>query len=360
MSSEQPNVQHLKEVSRIKHLILSKYLTAWSAILGSRNSELCYFDCYAGPGIYELQGQFVEGSPIIAVQTAKQFLQSSPTRKMSIVLFEDDPEQYVSLERELVKTRPYGERLDVRLLPYDAKQAVPSELSKMAFVPTFFMIDPYAHPLTIPIINSMLRREKTEALINFMFYRINMDAENPKVQHHLDEMFGNTNWRSQAFLSQSGVEREQGFLEYFCSCIDAKYHFPFRIKFDREDRLSSNRTKYYLIHVSNHPKAVLLMKEVMWPLGDEAGTFEFGQSQRNLISSTPSIAELQRVLLDKYKGRTLSFDAVREETWDLPFIEKHYREAIKAMFKNQQVEIIPVTSKTTRGLREADRVRFIR
>ena len=55
--------QHLKRVSRIKHVILQKYLPPWAQILGSANRRLCYFDCYAGPGIYELNGELVDGSP---------------------------------------------------------------------------------------------------------------------------------------------------------------------------------------------------------------------------------------------------------------------------------------------------------
>jgi hypothetical protein len=48
--------QHLKRVSRIKHIILEKYLPPWERILGSKNRRLCYFDCYAGPGAYEFEG----------------------------------------------------------------------------------------------------------------------------------------------------------------------------------------------------------------------------------------------------------------------------------------------------------------
>src|SRR2546426_6893352 len=101
MSNDQVPItaQHLKQVSRIKHLILDKYLPPWSMILGSQNAELSYFDCYAGPGIYELKGEFVDGSPIIAVRAAKDFLLKSPQRRMSVSLFEDDPDQYESLQR---------------------------------------------------------------------------------------------------------------------------------------------------------------------------------------------------------------------------------------------------------------------
>jgi hypothetical protein len=56
--------QHLKRVSRIKHVILQKYLPPWTIILGSWHQRLAYFDCFAGPGEYELDGEPVAGSPV--------------------------------------------------------------------------------------------------------------------------------------------------------------------------------------------------------------------------------------------------------------------------------------------------------
>ena len=50
-------LQHLKRVSRVKHIILEKYFPPWAMILGSRNRELAYVDCFAGPGQYEMDGK---------------------------------------------------------------------------------------------------------------------------------------------------------------------------------------------------------------------------------------------------------------------------------------------------------------
>ena len=104
-------------------------------------------------------------------------------------------------------------------------------------------------------------------------------------------------------------------------------------------------------------KAVLLMKEVMWPLGDEEGTFDYsGESQGILISSTPTVQELERILLSEFKGKELGFDELREETWTLPFVERHYREVIKHL-EGKSVAVRRITSKKT-GIRGQDRVRF--
>lgn len=212
--------QHLKQVSRIKHIILQKYLPSWEVILGSKNRRLCYFDCYAGPGVYECQGQKVDGSPIIAVRKAQEFLAKAKDHQMTVILVEKDEKQRASLDAELKGMQPYVERLQVHVMAEDVKEFVPKLLGQVPnLAPSFFMVDPYGHPLTVPLLNDILKRPQTEALINFMYYRINMDAGNAKVQHHLDEMFGNDEWRTQAFLGESGWKREQGFLEYFMSKI---------------------------------------------------------------------------------------------------------------------------------------------
>lgn len=353
--------RHLKKVSRIKHIILQKYLPSWVKILGSWNKRLCYFDCYAGPGVYEFEGNHVDGSPIIAVRSAVGYLSGEKRDDTEIVLtfIEKDDTNRNSLEKELKEFQPYRRGLQVYVFSEDAPQLVQKMLDQVRnLAPSFFLVDPYAHPLTIPILNKILQRSNTEALINFMFYRINMDAGNPKVQHNLDKMFGDAVWRSQPFLSESGIAREEGFLQYFLSKISARYKFFFRIRFDPEDQVSSNRTKYYLIHASNHPKAVLLMKEVMWPLGDEEGIFDFSGKRRGLLFSfSPKEKDLQEVLKE-YKGKEISFDGLREETWDLPFIEKQYRNVIKKMKNENLLGITQVTSKTDKGLKGQDLVHF--
>ncbi|MDD4932875.1 MAG: hypothetical protein PHO89_05340 [Methylacidiphilaceae bacterium] len=58
-------------------------------------------------------------------------------------------------------------------------------------------------------------------------------------------------------------------------------------------------------------------------------------------------------------GRQVEFDPLREETWDLPFTEKHYRAVVKQRKEEGLVETTPVSSKMDRGLKKKDRVRFL-
>jgi hypothetical protein len=99
------------------------------------------------------------------------------------------------------------------------------------------------------------------------------------------------------------------------------------------------------------------MKEVMWPLGDEEGTFDYsGESQGILISETPTEHELRDILLRKFMGQECGFDQLREQTWNLPFIERYYRAVLKPM-EGREVTIRRITSKKT-GLAGEDRIRF--
>jgi hypothetical protein len=99
------------------------------------------------------------------------------------------------------------------------------------------------------------------------------------------------------------------------------------------------------------------MREVMWPLGDEEGTFDYsGESQGVLISETPTEQELKDILLRKFKHTEIGFDQLREQTWSLPFIPKQYRAVLKLMEGNE-VTIRRITSKKA-GISGSDQIRF--
>lgn len=351
-------LQHLKRVSRIKHQILQKYFPPWAVILGSTNARLVYVDCFAGPGMYEMDNEPVEGSPIIAVREAIALIRGQRVKTLRLILVDGDAAQVSRLEAGLLPFQPYPSDLSVEVKCADSKSFIPSLLQKLdRGIPAFFFVDPYGHPLPLSILNAILTRPRREILINLMWSHINRDLSNPKVAGRLDELFGDHNWHSQPFMQLHFSERERAFLEYFKSRLQSKYVLPFKIRHDVEDSRGGSRTKYYLLHVSNHVKAALTMKEIMWPLGDEEGTFDYsGESRGILISQTPTAQQLKEILLRDFKGKAVGFDDLRETTWDLPFPEKIYRSALKSM-EGIDVTIQRIDSRKT-GLRGRDRITF--
>ena len=57
------------------------------------------------------------------------------------------------------------------------------------------------------MMNDVLALPKSELLINLMWYRINMDMTNDAVVHHVTELFGDENWRSNSRLCISTEQR---------------------------------------------------------------------------------------------------------------------------------------------------------
>jgi len=351
----------LKEVSKAKHYILEKYFPSWATILGSKYRNLYYVDCFAGEGKYK-GGK--AGSPLIIYRKAHDIILNKPYG-IHLKFVEKDKQraerlrQYLYNEKSSPHVTPNVYSEDSRQFTDGLLKAIPSSS------PVFFFIDPYGHPVSIPVINHILQRPHAEILLNLMWWRINMDLSNPNVVNRLNKMFGHKNWSKESFLQKSGIQREEGFLNYFCSHIHCKYLFQFRIRFDPEDKIRGgrNRTKYYLIHFCNHSKAILLMKQIMWGLGDEEGTFDYSASSQGvLFSRTPTVEQLIKYLEKNYigTGKKVEFEQLQIATYHLPFIEKHYRQAIKRMELENQGVIVKRIKSMKSGIAKGDIIHFIR
>jgi len=347
----------LKAVSKVKHQILEKYFPAWAKILGSANTALVYVDCFAGSGQYA-EGE--EGSPLLILRKAREIVKDSNNYFSIIAIFVEKDSQATEALRSRIPT-DLPTTVQAHVFNEDAHDFVPELLKTLPEgMPAFFFIDPYGHPLSIPVMNKILSLPKKEILLTLMWYSINMHLNNPMTKEAITRMFGDDKWKNQLFMETHGLKREIAFIKYFLSRLEVEYKLCFRIRFSPEDQVPARekRTKYYLIHLSNHPKAVLLMKEVMWPLGDDLGTFDYSaMTQRRLFLETPNVQELIKFLQDNYGGQSITFDELRRNTWDLPFIEKHYREALKTMEEHGQVSICRRESKKS-GIKGKDLITF--
>src|ERR1700722_2701606 len=144
-------LQHLKRVSRVKHIILERYFPPWATILGSRNDQLAYVDCFAGPGQWEMDGKTVDGAPIIAVREAATLVGSGRVKSLLLYLVDADLQQVDRLKAGLHDLQPYPRNLRVEIICADSRTVVPNLLHDLPQrVPAFFLIDPYGHPLSLP------------------------------------------------------------------------------------------------------------------------------------------------------------------------------------------------------------------
>lgn len=155
-----------------------------------------------------------------------------------------------------------------------------------------------------------------------------------------------------------GRAKEEAFVRVFAKEIASEHYLPLPFPFSPEDRVRGGtaRKKYYLLHFSNHPKAALLMKEVMWSAKRDLEAILDGPQIR-LLADDPDLQELRGLLLAKFRGKQLTFDDVRIQTLEWPCVEAHYRDVLKSM-EGKDIIIQRVESKKT-GLKGRDRVIFL-
>lgn len=365
MDEETEGQAYLKLVSRVKHSILAKYLAPWISILGKNNPHLAYIDCFAGRGAYrDSDGTPLPGSPLVALDTATKYVQKHPDKSLLLGFIEKNHGVAERLRKELLeRSHALPASISYFVEEQDAQdftQRLASSIGESRTgrgIPRFFFIDPYGHPISIPIMRDLLTLGKTEILVNLMWFRIAMNLNNPRAAVALDSLFGHGKWRQQDFMRLQGRAKEASFISYLASEVEARYCSYVPFPFSPEDRVQGGqrRKKFFLVHLSNHPKAVLLMKQVMWTAREELDTITCMQQGRLQFGDEHELEDLRRILLERFRGRSVSFDDLQLEMLDQPYIERHYREVLKGMEGNG-ISICRVES--IKGLKGRDIVRF--
>jgi three-Cys-motif partner protein len=361
----EPN--YLKLVSRIKHEIYSNYLAAWISILSRSYRRLRVFDCFAGDGRYvNERGEPLPGSPQLAISITSDIVDKSSGLAVAFGFIEHDPSKAERLRIDLdnldctasITRSVFGGDAEVV-----TRSILKSLRSKPGTVPTFFFLDPYGHPLPIPLLRELIAIPKAEVLVNLMWFRISMDLANPDRTEHLDYLFGHDKWREQRFNQLSGPARETAFVEYFEQEVNAPYRLHQAMPYSPEDKVGirDTQTKYYLVHFSSHPSAANAMKPVMKraekALARLRGTaeqmpFDFADPRKE------SIAELKSALCDQFgTGKQLSFGDLLDDTANMRNVEPEFRKALKELELEGKIKIDRRESKRD-GLNHGDVITF--
>jgi len=362
-----PEKWKYREHTRVKHILLEKYLAAWMPILGKWNPRICYFDGFAGKGEYT-EGTL--GSPIIALKVADGL--STYFGKLICFFVEKDKENFNNLEEvlereklgiknwqkiELVKENDEFANVTGKILQYLEKE-------KGILVPAFFFVDPFGFSgIPFNAIKKILSNPKTEVFFNFMARDIARFIEHPQLRETFTELFGTEEWRNVISLP----DREKALMELYRK----KLHEVAKVEFTWPFRVCSAekvQTLYYLLHATNNFKGHSIMKGIMFnqsSLGSFAylGPKDISERSQIRLFDVHDIGELKKYLLERFKDETLTYDKVQEKVchpWysEPPYIDKHFRQALKELEKERKVKINRITSKTAKGLSGKDRILF--
>ena len=374
-----PEKWEYREHTRVKHILLEKYLAAWIPILGKWYPSICYLDGFAGRGEYrdEETGEVVAlGSPIIALRVANSLIERCEERgrkayfdEFLCIAVEKDEENFKNLQDVVTReqdTVKFRDRIQVKPENQDFVSVADRVLHEAGdkIVPSFFFIDPFGfRGVPFSMVQRILSKQKTEVFFTFMVRDIARFIEHPRLANTLTELFGTEEWRELVQIPN----REKALIELYRKQLHgaAQVQYSWHFRVCESEKL---RTLYYLIHATNNFEGHSIMKGIMFnqsSLGSFAylGPKDVSERSQMRLFDIHDIGQLKEYLLEKFAGQTLTYDQVQESAchpWyaEPPYIDKHFRQALKELENEDKVKIDRITSKTPRGLSGNDRIFF--
>jgi three-Cys-motif partner protein len=258
--------------SEVKLAIVKEYASAYAKILDKNRREFIpslrwlYIDAFAGPGVHvsKTTGQFVDGSPLIALKTTPPF---------SEYHFIDSDKSRADQLRTMANLRNdvhiYGEDCNEVLLRDVFPRAKYSDYRR-----ALCLLDPYNINLKWEVIETAGQMGSIELFLNFMIMDINRNAlrknRDSALQSKIDQLtalWGDGSWEDAAFSSAGKlfVDPTKVSNEEFELAWRERLKTKAKFKFVSEPLPMKTRTNsviYYLYFASQKPVAAGIVEDI--------------------------------------------------------------------------------------------------
>jgi three-Cys-motif partner protein len=259
-----------REQAYIKHKLLENYLQKLFLIIGTSRGvntaiELCYVDCFAGP--WGDDSEAMDSTSIAislrVLQDCQQALSKLGHKSTIKALYvEKDAKAFDRLNAYLANATPpevtshamKGDFVELR-------QDILNWVGETAF--SFFFIDPKGWTeVAVSTLEPLLRRPRSEFLINFMYNFVNRTMSMADWQPEMKELIG----QELDLTGQNPIEREKKILDAYRaslkSCVPENTRYPARSAYARVLNPVKDRTHYHLVYLTSHPLGVLKFMEI--------------------------------------------------------------------------------------------------
>lgn len=337
--------------TKMKHVILSDYLKGWYPILCSFNRRILYIDGFAGPGIYK-NGE--KGSPIIALDCARNHIIELKS-EIVFVFIEAKEDRCESLKSIIEKMElPDNFKVEVVCGEFNDKLTETFEYldeQEKRIAPCFVLIDPFGYSQTpFSIIHKIMSNPKCEVMITFMYDSINRFIGESDKEEIFDNLFGTEKWRE--IRNINGPKKRKKFLRnLYLEQLQQDANIKYVQLFEMINK--HNHTTYFLFYCTNNSKGLELMKTAMWNI-DKSGDYKFSDRtdprQRVLFETEPNYEQLKEIILNEFKGKTISGSELKEFiVTKTPFLHTHYKIPILKKMENSDPPEIDVTNRRRRN-----------
>lgn len=349
-----------KQYMKAKHEILRKYTYTWANIIKSGYERVLYVDGFAGKGSYR-DGE--KGSPIIVIETISKIYQRDPKKIFIGFFIESKKENAEELAKRIdeIETE-IPTNVDIKVLNTTFENFFEffkekSDEGLFYGVPNLFFLDPFGYSqITMDKLRFILDSKSCEFLMIFMYEHLNRFITETSPEQK-DAIFGEECACDGLESCKSPQERETYVIDKYKECLykyaNARYVSDFRVKTSASPK---SKTKYYLIHGTNHFKGFEVMRENMFHVGGENFTLYGSRKMHTLTFFVKDYKnEIKSIVLEMLKEKKLlRIRWIKEEIYQRTFyLMKHIRETLKEMEKNGEIVVKRYKSKKT-GIKEGD------
>jgi three-Cys-motif partner protein len=345
--------EHRTASSAKKGAIVERFFKAWASIVGRHSPRLLYLDVFAGPGSYDRDENGAPATPehpvyATAMRVLKAVCDNPSFTQAVISIFNDGNARYVEQLKANINALPGSELLRYKPQVFCGmvSEQITQAFMKAANAPACFFVDPFGYKgLTKKLIASVLTEWGSDCLLFFSYNRINRAIGHDAFDEHLNALFGDeelAQLRARLSSDMSPTAREDVIMSSLFAAlgtIGGDYCIKYRF------RAKDGKTRHFLVFTSKRIEGYDAMKKAMAQESDKTSdnvpTYEFAElGDQPTLFAVPTqprafpwtIAWLCRDLQTQYAQLERSFASiVKEHNVGLPYLEPHYRAAIKQL-----------------------------
>jgi three-Cys-motif partner protein len=279
-----PEYYRGREQTYQKHFFLERYLESVAYHIGYSNNDFVYVDGFSGPWKSEDEN-FDDTSFMIALQKLRNVREGlgkvNRYPKIRCLFIEKEPQAFKALG-QAIKGVP---RVEVEALHGEFEALIPRVLNFIGGSFSLVFIDPTGWKgFGLKQITPILKHRPGEIIINFMFDYINRFFDHPEAEitETFDALFGGPGWNEAVSASP---EREKAMIELYCDRVKKAGEFA-HVTYARIDKPTADRTYFYLVYGTRHPKGLIVFRKVEKGFTEEQGRVRLTAKQNRRIERT--------------------------------------------------------------------------
>lgn len=266
-----------REQALIKHTILKEYLGKLTNILAVNQPvfEFTYVDCFAGP--WQANESEMDSTSIAislqVLEQCKRAIESRPGRRAVIraLYLEQSNDAYPRLKKYLDQHTPAGiETHSIHGEFVESRQKILDCVGSKGNA--FFFIDPKGWTqVKVNTLAPLLARPKSEFVVTFMYEFVRRTLGMERYGPDMQELVG----QAISFDLQE-ANSETLILDAYRKNLKAKVlgtrpNYPVRSMYVKVKHPHQERTKYYLVYLTTHPKGLIKFMETYEVASDLQG-----------------------------------------------------------------------------------------